>query len=134
MLNDLKVYVCKRPPLFEKKPIDRNASIVVHKLVPRQFRVFASARHKEAIDAMGKRVSPELIYHVALLIPMIYDKLCMFSIFQIGHGKIAEAYDAYSSYMYDPKNWPALAQVEEIYSDDFNILASPVEFYKNLKH
>jgi len=129
MLNSWKAYVCKKPPLFDLKPIDGTAPVVIHKLVPRKFRLFAGQRHKQVVDAMSAKVSPEIVQHVAFLAPIVYDDYAMFSIFQLGKGKVGEAYDTLAAHVMDPTNWAAMAETEEAYCDHFNILARPIQEY-----
>jgi len=124
-------FVCKKPPPpCEMKPINPKAPVVIHKLIPKKFKFFAAHHHYHVIDHMSKIVPPEVGHHIISLFPIMYEEFCFFSIFQIGENKVDEAYNMWVSLMRDPKNWAHMAASEEVYTDQMNVLCTPIDFSK----
>jgi len=123
-------FICKKPPTCEFKAINPKAPVVIHKIIPKKFKYFAGHHHRTVIENMSKKVSADIIHHVVSLFPIMYDEFCFFSIFQIGEGKVDEAYASWVTAMRDTKNWASMSITQNVYTDQLNILCNPIDFSK----
>jgi len=130
MISKAQIFICKKSPADEWKPINPKAPIVIDKMIPKKFGMFVGAKLIEMYRGFGQDPSLGDFSYLGMLFPIMHDERCFFSFFQINEGKLDEAYNVYVKYMHDSKNWATMSEMEDGCINQMSILASPIDFSK----
>jgi len=126
MIRSIQSFLCKTPHNMPVKAFNPRSHVVLHKMKPKKFSVFAAQKYRDMMTDIQKMIMPDLMHPVATLYPMIYDQFCMLTIWEVPDDKIDTAYNRVVECRRDPTNWEKLSELQETYVDEMNILAVPV--------
>jgi len=126
MLRNVQSFLCKTPANMPIKHANPRSHVIVHKMKPLKFSVFAAQKYRDMMVEINKMIMPDLMHHMATLYPMVYDQFCMLTIWEVPDDKIDMAYNRMVECRRDPTNWEKLSELQETYVDEMNVLAVPV--------
>lgn len=127
MITFIQSFLCKLPPNMPIKPMKTTGThVILHKLKPKKFSVFAAQKYRELMTDLNKMVSTDLMTPVATLYPIVYDEFCMLTIWEVPDNHIDTTYTRLTECRRDPLNWEKISEFQETYLDDMNVLAVPI--------
>jgi len=127
MITFIQSFLCKTPPNMPVKQLKTTGThVILHKLKPKKFSVFAAQKYREMMTEMNKIVGTDLMHPIATLYPMVYDEFCMLTIWEVPDDKLDTTYMRMVECRRDPTNWEMISEFQETYLDDMNVLCLPV--------
>lgn len=128
MIACIQTFVCKAPPKFTVKTLNTKSHVVIHKMKPKKFGIFAAHMHKDMIELMEKESGEEL-HPWLVLLPIIHDDHCIWAFWEMGDSttKIQEKYTKFLGMWSDPSKWHRIAAFQELFDDEMSMLAAPFD-------
>jgi hypothetical protein len=127
MITYIQSFLCKTPPNMPIKPMKTTGThVMLHKLKPKKFSVFAAQKYRDIMTDINKMISTDLMTPVATLVPLVYDEFCMLTIWEVSDSNLDTTYQRMVECRRDPTNWEKISEFQETYLDEMNVLALPV--------
>jgi hypothetical protein len=127
MVRNVQSFLCKTPANMPLKTTKKNSHIILHKMTPKKFTMFAAQKYREMQTDLNKMIMPDLMQPIGTLIPLVYDEFCMITLWEVPDDKLDTMYNRVVECRRDPTNWEKMSEFQETFHDEMSILAVPVD-------
>jgi len=126
MLIFVETFVCKAPPTMPMGQINPRSHFIMHKLKTKKFALFAAQQHKDITERMTRTTGVDFT-PFGVLFPIMHDEHCIFTLYEVPENTVVERYNKKLELLRDPKEWHTLAQMQETFETEMNMLLTPLD-------
>jgi len=126
MLMFIETFVCKAPPTLPMGQINPRSHFIIQKLKTKKFSMFAVQQHKDMTERMTRTTGVDFT-PFGVLFPIMHDEHCIFTLFEVPENTVCERYQKRMELLRDPKEWHTLAQMQESFEVETNMLLTPLD-------